>query len=157
MKSFVAFILLMFLPLLWGKISAFITGDMVGLYAVMILPPLSPAPIVFPIVWVVLYLLMGFSSWLVYRRALKEQKSAEKYLFPYGVQLAVNFCWTPIFFGAEAYWLGALMSIVLFLTIIWMTIRFSKISKPAAWLQVPYMLWSLFAVYLSFGVAVLNP
>ncbi len=157
MKSFITFILLIFLPLLGGKISAFITGDMVGLYDVMILPPLSPAPIVFPIVWVVLYLLMGFSSWLVYRRAQKEQKSAGKYLFPYGVQLAVNFCWTPIFFGAEAYWLGALMSIVLFLTIIWMTIRFSQICKLAAWLQVPYMLWSLFAVYLSFGVAVLNP
>lgn len=157
MKAFLTFVLFMVLPLLGGQISAVIAGDIGGAYAGLKLPPDSPVPEVFPVVWTILYLLMGLSSWMIYQRALRRGKDPAYYLFPYGIQLALNFCWSPVFFGLRAYWVGACLSAALSLAVIWMTIRFFRISRSAAWLQLPYILWSLFAVYLSFEVALLNP
>ena len=156
MKAFLVFVLFLALPLLGGRISSVIAGDIGGAYALLALPPNSPLPEVFPVVWTILYLLMGLSSWMVYQRAVHREKDPAYYLFPYGIQLVLNFCWSPVFFGAQTYWAGAWLAAALFLSVIWMSLRFSRISKAAAWLQLPYILWSGFAVYLSFGVAALN-
>lgn len=156
MKKFVVFVLFMFLPLIGGKISAFISGDMSAEYVNMIQPAYSPPGYVFPIVWIILYLLMGFGSWLVYQKALKQNKNPENYLRSYGIQLALNYLWSPIFFGIGAFWVGSWLAIALAAAVLWMIISFSNISKLAAYLQIPYLIWALFACYLSFGVAVLN-
>lgn len=156
MKSIFIFVLFLALPLLAGKISALMAGDMAGSYAMLNQPPFSPPAEVFPLVWGVLFLLMGISSWLVYRKALAQKQSPQYYLRPYAVQLILNICWSPLFFGLQAYWAGAVLALLLLIVVVAMIARFNQISRPAAWLQVPYLLWSAFAVYISFGVAVLS-
>ena len=156
MKSIFIFVLFLALPLLAGKISALLAGDMAGSYAMLNQPPFSPPAEVFPLVWGVLFLLMGISSWLVYRKALAQKQSPQYYLRPYAVQLILNICWSPLFFGLQAYWAGAVLALLLLIVVVAMIVRFNQISRPAAWLQVPYLLWSAFAVYISFGVAVLS-
>lgn len=156
MKSIFIFVLFLALPLLAGKISALMAGDMAGSYAMLNQPPFSPPAEVFPLVWGVLFLLMGISSWLVYRKALAQKQSPQYYLRPYAVQLILNICWSPLFFGLQAYWAGAVLALLLLIVVVAMIVRFNQISRPAAWLQVPYLLWSAFAVYISFGVAVLS-
>lgn len=156
MKSIFIFVLFLALPLLAGKISALMAGDIAGSYAMLNQPPFSPPGEVFPLVWGVLFLLMGISSWLVYRKALAQKQSPQYYLRPYAVQLILNICWSPLFFGLQAYWAGAVLALLLLIVVVAMIVRFNQISRPAAWLQVPYLLWSAFAVYISFGVAVLS-
>lgn len=156
MKNFLIFLWLLFFPLLGGKISAVIAGDMQGFYNLLKLPPYSPAPEVFPVAWIILYLLMGFGSWIVYQKALNQYRSPQYYLLPFAIQLALNFAWTPIFFGLPAYWGGAWLAVLLFYAVGWMIWRFYAISRLAAYLQIPYLLWCAYAAYLSFGVAVLN-
>ena len=156
MKKFVIFLLFVALPLIGGKISGVISGDIAGHYKSIIQPDFSPPGVVFPIVWTVLYILMGIGSWMVYVKAVKNKSDPNYFIRPYSIQLALNYLWSPIFFGLAYYWVGAWLALLLTAMVIGMIIRFSFISKVAATLQIPYMLWLIFATYLSFGVAVLN-
>ena len=99
---------------------------------------------------------MGISSWMVYTKAVKNKTDPNYFLRSYSIQLALNYLWSPIFFGLGYYWAGAWLALLLTAVVIGMIIRFSFISKVAATLQIPYMLWLIFATYLSFGVATLN-
>ncbi|MBE6452339.1 MAG: tryptophan-rich sensory protein [Alphaproteobacteria bacterium] len=156
MKKSVIFLLFVALPLIGGKISGFVSGDIAVHYKSIVQPDFSPPGMVFPIVWTILYLLMGISSWMVYTKAVKNKNNPNYFLRPYSIQLALNYLWSPIFFGLGYYWVGAWLALLLTAMVIGMIIRFSFISKVAATLQIPYMLWLIFATYLSFGVAVLN-
>ena len=156
MKKGLIFILFFVLPLIGGKISGLISGDISGTYITLNQPPFSPPGYVFAIVWTILYLLMGLSSWLVYTKARAHKKDASYYLRPYGIQLAINYAWSPIFFGLGMFSFGSWLSIALLACAIWMSIRFSDISKLAATLQIPYLLWLAFASYLSFSTMYLN-
>lgn len=156
MKTVLTFIIFLFLPLIGGMMSAALAGNMSGMYALLQQPPLSPPASIFPFVWTVLYLLMGLGSWLVYHQALQKDKNPRYYLLPYTVQLALNFIWSPMFFGAGQYWSAAWLAAALLVAIAWMMMRFARICRLAAWIQIPYFIWCAFAVYLSFGVAVLN-
>jgi len=116
--------------------------------------PLTPPGWVFPVVWTILYALMGIGACLVDKKNNTNSSSCCLNLFV--AQLIVNFFWSLIFFNALAY-LGALI----WLTILWilvfvMTLCYSKISKTAAWLQVPYLIWLSFALYLNAAVLLLN-
>ena len=96
---------------------------------------------------------MGISSYLIYVSDSENKKAA---LWVYAAQLAVNFLWSVIFFNLQLYWFAFVWLILLWALILAMIILFSKISKPAAWLQVPYLLWVTFAGYLTLFVAMLN-
>lgn len=117
-------------------------------------PPLSPPGIVFPIVWGILYALLGIGAtrvWLAPPSA-DRQRGLNLYI----AQLVLNFFWSLIFFNAQAYgfaffWLLALLALV-----IWMTLTFRKVDPLAAKLQIPYLLWLIFAAYLNLGVWYLN-
>ena len=117
-------------------------------------PPLSPPAIVFPIAWTVLYALMGISA---ARISLSEPSALRKRaLYIYFVQLAFNFFWSIIFFNFQAFlpaffWLLALWGLILL-----MILRFKKIDRTAAFLQIPYLVWVTFAGYLNLGVWLLN-
>lgn len=117
-------------------------------------PPLSPPSIVFPIVWSILYALMGISA----ARISLEEPSAQrsKGLNLYIAQLIVNFFWSLIFFNAQAYGLAFIWLLLLWILVLWMILTFYKVDPFAAWLQVPYLIWLTFAAYLSFGVWNLN-
>ena len=117
-------------------------------------PALSPPPIVFPIAWGLLYALMGIGAARIWLGPPRTRRTGSLAL--YGLQLAFNFCWSLIFFNARAYGWALIWLAALWLLILWMTLSFSELDRPAAWLQVPYLAWVLFAGYLNYGVWVLN-
>ncbi len=141
-------------PLAVGGLSALVSGGM-GDYALLDKPPLSPPGWVFPVVWTVLYLLMGYASYLIWE-APADPAQKKKALLLYGLQLAANFIWSPLFFGA-----GLRLTALLWLVVLWvlilLTIRaFSAISERAGDLLIPYILWVSFAAYLNLGFYLLN-
>ena len=117
-------------------------------------PPLSPPGIVFPIVWAILYLLMGIGAARVYLSPVSRARSRSLYL--YLLQLAFNFCWSLIFFNFRAYGFALLWLAALWLLILGMITAFYEVDSLAARLQVPYLLWVAFAGYLNAGVWILN-
>lgn len=116
-------------------------------------PPLSPPAIVFPIVWTILFILMGISAYFV---SVSEDEGKEKALWIYGIQLVFNFFWTIFFFKMQWRLFAFFWLIALILLIIWMIRCFYRIKPAAAYLQIPYLLWSLFAAYLNLSIYLLN-
>ena len=117
-------------------------------------PPLSPPGIVFPIVWGILYALMGIGAARIYPAPASEARTRS--LILYLVQLAFNFFWSIIFFNLQAFGFAFLWILVLWGLILWMILSFRQVDPPAAWLQIPYFLWVPFAAYLNLAVWMLN-
>ena len=142
------------IPLAVGGLSALLSGGM-GSYKIMNQPPLSPPGWVFPIVWTILYLLMGEASYRVLTSG-EDRVLIRTALIAYGVQLGLNLLWSPVFFGLQMYLLAFLVLIALWAAI-FVTLRlFSDIDERAGTLLIPYLLWVSFAGYLNFGVFLLN-
>ena len=142
------------LPLIIGGLAALFSGGM-GNYRAMNQPPLSPPGWIFPIVWTVLYVLMGEAAFRILHSG-KEKPQVKKALTAYGIQLALNFLWPIVFFRAQNY-LGALVLIVALWVAIFITFRrFMAIDETAGDLLIPYLLWVTFAAYLNLGVFLLN-
>ena len=140
------------IPVAVGSISALISR-IPGRYAGMQQPPFSPPAIVFPIVWTALYILMGISAYMISR---SEDARKSRALSVYALQLFFNFFWSILFFRFSWYlpaffWLAAMIVLILI-----MIFRFFQIKPLAAYLQIPYLFWCLFAAYLNFGVYWLN-
>ena len=123
-------------------------------YAALSRPPLSPPAILFPIVWAVLYILMGISAARIFENSNGSER--KKALWIYAVQLIFNFFWSIFFFGAGLRLLALIWLFLLLLIVIFMYFAFDKISHGAAYLQIPYVLWLCFAAYLNFGTWFLN-
>jgi len=136
-----------------GALSAFATKDNMMIYQQINQPPLAPPGFIFPIVWGILFTLMGISSAIVYEKNTSNPKKA---LTIYAIQLIVNFFWSVIFFNLQAYLFAFLWLILLWVLIIIMIYEFYKVSKLAAYLQIPYLLWVIFAAYLNFMIFILN-
>ena len=138
-----------------GGLSGWLTRDGMRIYkAEVAKPPLSPPSIVFPIVWTILFALMGVGAARVYTAPPSPARTRGLRLFL--VQLAINFCWSMIFFNIQSFGFAFLWLVALWLLILWMTLTYAKADRPAAWMQVPYLLWVAFAGYLNLGVWVLN-
>ena len=118
-------------------------------------PPLSPPTLLFPIVWTILYALMGIGAARISLAPPSEARSRGLNLFV--TQLTVNFFWSLIFFNARAYGFALAWLLLLWVLVLWMILAFRKVDPPTAWLQVPYLLWLTFAAYLNYGVWTLNP
>lgn len=142
-------------PLAVGGVSAYLTMDSMQDYASLQQPPLSPPGWVFPVVWTILFLLMGAASYLVLMSSAPADQK-EMALRIYGLQLAVNFCWPLLFFRVQAFWVAFVWLILLWALILLTIQQFGKIEKRSAYLLVPYLIWVTFAGYLNFGVAMLN-
>lgn len=140
-----------------GGAGAFVTRDAIATwYADLIKPPGTPPNWLFGPVWTALYAAIGVSFALVWHR-IATTGGPRGPLGVFFFQLALNLAWTPVFFGAHRI-TAALVIIVALLAAIVLTIRaFAGISKPAAWLLVPYLCWVGYATYLNAGYAVLNP
>ena len=139
------------LPLLVGGVAGFLTRDSVSLYGMMNKPPLSPPGWLFPIVWTILYILMGISSYIIMTSQGESQKINQA-LKTYYVQLFVNFMWPIFFFFFFCYGLALLWLLLLWILVARMIKQFGEISKVAAYLNIPYLLWLTFALYLNGGV-----
>lgn len=143
------------IPLAVGGLAALLTGGGMGAYGEFNQPPLSPPGWLFPIVWTILYLLMGYASYRVLTSSATPEK-VRNALILYGAQLAVNFLWPLVFFRLGWYWVSFFVLLVLWV-LIFLTIRaFSEIDEKAGDLLLPYILWVTFAGYLNLGVAILN-
>jgi len=138
-----------------GGLAGFLTRQSTELYNTLIIqPPLAPPGIVFPIVWAILYALMGIGAARIY--SAPSSAARTRSLVIYLLQLAVNFIWPIIFFNLQNFGLAFIWIILLWLLIIIMMVSFYKVDKIAAWLQLPYLLWVTFATYLNYGVWMLN-
>ena len=125
------------------------------LYAQTIVkPPLSPPGWVFPVVWTILYALMGIGAAKIYQAPPSGNRSLGLNLFV--TQLVVNFFWSPIFFNLRAYGFAFVWLLLLWGLVLWMSLVFRKVDPTAAKLQIPYLLWLTFAAYLNLGVRYLN-
>ena len=143
------------IPLAVGGLSALLTNSSMEHFESLNQPPLSPPSLLFPIVWTILFILMGISTYLVYR-ADSFRRDIRDALSVYAVQLFMNFMWSIIFFNMGTYLFAFIWLVVLWILIIIMARMFYTISKPAGLLQLPYILWVLFAGYLNFGIYYLN-
>lgn len=117
--------------------------------------PLSPPGWVFPVVWTILYLLMGWASFLIWKSDAP-QAAKKRTLGLYGVQLVVNFAWPLLFFRAGLYGFALIWLVILLVLVAETMLAFGRIDRRAAWLLAPYLLWLLFAAYLNAGVWLLN-
>ena len=136
-----------------GGLAAWLTRDSYGIYSMLEKPALSPPAVLFPIVWGILYVLMGISVYLIYRSDCKNKDSLiELYI----IQLAVNFVWPLIFFNWQMFFASFIWLVLLWFLIILMTVLFFRCSRTAAYLLIPYLLWVTFAGYLNYMVYLLN-
>ena len=145
-------IIFILIPLAAGSLSALLSGNSAA-YLALNKPPLSPPSFLFPIVWTILYILMGISSYIIYESETPEKNKALRLYF---IQLFFNFLWSIFFFGFSMYLFAFLWLLVLIILIVLMIYQFHKISPVAAYLQIPYLIWCLFAAYLNFMIYQLN-
>jgi translocator protein len=135
--------------------SIFTTPSIPGWYAGLVKPPFNPPGWVFAPVWTILYAMMGLAAYLVYEKGPRRPE-VRKALAVFAGQLVLNALWSIVFFGARQI-LGAAIVIILLWMMILVTIRlFSRISKTAAYLLIPYLLWVSFASVLNISLYILN-
>ncbi len=140
------------IPLAVGGLSAFLTRDAMKSFETLTKPPLSPPGWLFPVVWTILYLLMGFASYLV----ITSGNPSTSGIIVYAVQLFFNFQWSIFFFNQEMYLFSFIWLVVLWLLILATTILFYRNTKTAGYMLIPYLLWVAFAGYLNLGIYLLN-
>ena len=136
-----------------GGLSSLLTYKSQNIYDEIITPTLSPPSILFPIVWTVLYILMGISSYIVYN---SQSEFKSKALVIYVLQLIVNFIWPILFFNLRVFLLSFLWLILLVILVIYMLKLFYDVKPISSYLQIPYICWLLFASYLNFMIYILN-
>lgn len=147
------FIINLIIPLLVGGLSAWLTRQQMETYMHLNKPLLSPPGWLFPIVWTFLYILMGISSYMIY---ISQDDRRENALIIYTFQLFINFCWPLFFFNLHNYFIALMILLVLIVTVIYMMILFKQINKTSFYLNIPYIVWLFFALYLNFMIFINN-
>ncbi len=140
-------------PLITGGLASLINMRGFKEFQSVNKPALTPPMAVFPIVWTILYLLLGLSTYLVYK---SDGKGKTRAYFFYTLQLIVNFLWTCFFFGAQDYGTAFVAVIVLLVLIVCMIFSFYTVNKKSAYFQIPYLVWVTFATYLNYMVYIMN-
>ncbi len=142
------------IPLAAGGLGTLLSGGM-DTYATLRQPPLSPPGWIFPIVWSILYLMMGYASYRIWT-AQTEPDQARRALLFYTIQLFLNFLWPIVFFGFGWYWAAFILLLALWVFVYFTMHLFGLIDDTSENLLLPYLLWVTFAGYLNLGVALLN-
>ncbi|MBQ7330835.1 MAG: tryptophan-rich sensory protein [Oscillospiraceae bacterium] len=138
-----------------GIIAGLLTSGGVEAYGMSVVKPaLTPPAIVFPIVWTILYALMGIGAACVQLSGNSPEQRRGISLFI--LQLILNFFWPLFFFNLQAYGFSFVWLLALWAAVFLMILTFYKVDKLAAWLQIPYLIWLTFAAYLNLGVWLLN-
>jgi tryptophan-rich sensory protein len=144
------------IPILIGFGSAKLIPNMSSIYESLVKPPFSIPAIVFPIVWTILYILIGIAAYKVWILKYKNIDVSSA-TFVYAIQLLLNFLWTIIFFGFRLYGL-AFLELILLIAFVLLTIKrfYDKAGKGAALLLLPYLIWLIYAGVLNFFIWMLN-
>lgn len=143
------------IPLIVGVAAALLSGGGMEAFATLNKPPLSPPAWLFPVAWTILYTLMGISSYLVLSSDASETQ-IQSAMNIYARQLLVNFLWPTFFFNFQWYLFSFFWLVLLWMLVLLMIWKFKDISKVAAYLNIPYLLWLTFAGYLNFSIWLLN-
>ncbi len=138
-----------------GILSSFFTKDTMEKYQQLQQPSFSPPGWVFPVVWSILFLLMGIASYRVYSAGIKRRDVQSALIF-YGIQLIFNFFWSILFFRLGMRGFAFLWLLILLILIIITTVKFYKVDKFAGYLMIPYILWVCFAGVLNYTIWQLN-
>ena len=152
-KHYKPYVISIAIPLAVGGLSAFLTMKGMSYFQTVRKPWFQPPNAAFPIVWTVLYTLMGISAARIWKSNDPKKKQALKI---YGLQLIVNFFWSFIFFGLHRYLFAFFWLLLLIYLVAKMIREFSQIDLKAAKLQIPYLLWCCFAAILNFSIWWLN-
>ena len=157
LKKVFKIIIAILIPLIVGGISALLTREGTAMFKTINKPPLSPPAWLFPVAWTVLYILMGYASYLIYKdNNISNIKSRNTSIKLYIAQLIFNFFWSIIFFNMKQYFFAFIWLIILWILILLLIINSNKINKVCTYLLIPYLLWVTFAGYLNLGIAILN-
>lgn len=151
MNNIIKNIFYLFLPIILGGLTGFIISDFID-YELLIKPPLSPPKILFPIAWSIIYILMGISYYLL----KKNNKNTKIESIIYYIQLTINILWSIIFFILKTRLFATIWIILLDIIVIYMLYIFYKKEKLSTYLNLPYLIWILFATYLTIGFYILN-
>ena len=152
MKSIKTLIISIIIPIAVGIIGSLLGNSSMGFESIN-KPSFTPPGIIFPIVWTILYILMGISSYLIYISSNKDKTNS---LRIYALQLIVNMLWTFFFFNLKWYLFSFIWIILLIVMVSTMIYKFFKINKTAGYLQIPYLIWLIFAAILNFSIYILN-
>lgn len=148
LKTYITFILI---SLAIGGLSAFLTRDNMNVFDTVTKPPLTPPAVVFPIVWTILYILMGIGAARVY---LRDPNSSAISVF--GINLFFNFFWSIIFFNMHLFCFAFIWLVALFVIVLIMTVKFYREDRLAGLLQIPYCVWLVIAGYLNLFICLAN-
>lgn len=147
------FVISIAIPLIVGLISGLLSMGGMKEFNSLTKPFLAPPGFIFPIVWTILYVLMGISSYIIYQ---ENDYHSDCCLKIYALNLFVNFLWSPIFFGLNLRLFALIWIILLDIVVAFMILCFYKVNKKAAYYQIPYFVWCLFATYLNLMFYILN-
>ena len=150
LKSLIFYIVATFA---FGLLGTLLGGNTSEVYKTFERPPLSPPGIVFPIVWSILYLLLGVGAYIL---STSKRVEVNKALNIYWLQLLFNAIWPLIFWRFKAFYLAASIIVIMIILTVILIVRSVKINKTAVYLFLPYTIWLLFALYLNLGIAILN-
>lgn len=152
-----ALLLNLFIPVvLIGGGTALLTMDSMEVYKNLRLPPIAPPGWLFPVVWTILFLLMGIAAYLVTVNPEADHKTRVRALSVYGAQLLLNVTWSLTFFNCQKYTLALWILIALLLLIFITAVLFYKINGAAGWLLLPYFMWVCFAGHLNYFISLYN-
>ena len=159
-KEVKKYIYCVLIPLFVGYLSSILAQaiskvDMMTYYHELIKPSFAPTGIVFPIVWTILYILMGTSSYIILSQKKNEPRIKDA-MFYYWVQLGLNFLWSIFFFGFQLRLTALIDLILLFIFVIIMIYKFYKIKKIAAYLNIAYVIWLAYAMILNYFIWFIN-
>lgn len=143
------------IPLIVGGISALLTKNSMEMFEMVVKPPLSPPGWLFPVVWTILYTVMGISCYIIITSDASQEEIGEAIRL-YAYQLVVNFLWPTFFFNFQWYLFALLWLILLWILVFLMIRKFAEIRKLAAYMNIPYLIWITFAGYLNAGIWWLN-
>ena len=138
-----------------GALSGILAGNMKSFYQSLEKPPLAPPGWLFPVMWSILYAVMGITAYCIYAADGDRKQTIRAYLW-YGAQLGLNFLWSIVFFRFHAVDAALVVVLLLIIAVVGMIVSFRRIRPAAGWGNLPYLAWLLFAAYLNFGVWILN-
>lgn len=152
MKKKKTLIISIALPLIIGGLASLISKNGFEAFQKIEQPPLTPPMWVFPVVWTILYILMGISCYLY----LRDGGGRDKGLVYYGISLIFNFLWPIVFFAGQKFLAALILLLLLWVSVFLTLSAYMKRNEKAAYLQIPYLLWCTFAAYLNLAVFLLN-
>lgn len=152
---FISLLINLIIPVGGAALVGYLNKNSFEIYRSLEKPFFSPPAIVFPIVWTILYTLMGIAAYRYYIKNKIKGLNRDGYFY-YIVQLLCNFAWTFLFFSFRLYGLSFLWIIVITILVLITTLKFLRLDKIAGFLMIPYIIWLAFAGVLNYFIWMLN-